>query len=100
MFFFRSVHIMSQTIIGVFKTLDEAQQVVQDLVAQGIPQSSTRVSSQTGESATRNASSHSHGGFWEGLKDAFGFGDDNDDRYGYREAARRGNTIVSVTADD
>jgi uncharacterized protein (TIGR02271 family) len=33
------------------------------------------------------------------LKDAFGFGD-ADDRYGYREAYRRGSTIVSATAED
>ena len=40
-------------------------------------------------------------GFWDSLKDALGFSDESEaDRYGLREAARRGETIVTVTADD
>jgi ribosomal protein S11 len=90
---------MSQTIVGVFENATTAQQVSQELMTSGVDRSHIQLSQQSSGAAAASTTQHQGGGFWEGLKDAFGFGDD-DDRYGYREAARRGNTIVSVTAED
>jgi len=89
---------MSQTIVGVFDTTAEAQAAAQKLMALGVNRDSIRISAQQ---ATQGSSTHAGDdkGFWSSLKDAFGFGDD-DDRYGYREAYRRGGTIVSATVSE
>jgi len=89
---------MAQTLVGVFENRADAQQVAQELIGLGIDQTHVRISDE-GAGTTRSSGGESRG-FWEGLKDAFGFGDDEDDRYGLREAARRGNTIVTVTTED
>src|SRR4051794_41484334 len=91
---------MAQTLVGVFEDRSEAQQVAQELIARGIERQNIQISDQSATTTTTSSSaSGQHEGLWASLKDAFGFGDD-DDRYGYREAARRGGTIVAATADD
>lgn len=85
---------MAQTVIGVFDSYNDAQQVAQELIGMGIDRTHVRISQQNGTGGKPVEDK----GFWESLKDAFGFGDD--DSYGYREAARRGGTVVSVTTQD
>jgi len=85
---------MSQTVIGVFDEYSSAQQASRDLMNAGIDRNDIRISRREGTSSAIEEDK----GFWESLKDAFGFGDDDD--YGYREAARRGSTVVSVDASD
>jgi uncharacterized protein (TIGR02271 family) len=87
---------MSQAVIGVFDDYSSAQQAARDLMSAGIDRDDIRISHRE---STAGAAAEEDKGFWESLKDAFGFGDD-DDAYGYREAARRGGTVVSVDADE
>jgi stress response protein YsnF len=87
-----------QTLVGVYEDRSEAQQVAQELIAGGVDRQNIQIAEQSA-TGTATSSSSSEQGFWASLKDAFGFGDD-DDRYGYREAYRRGGTIVSATAED
>lgn len=87
---------MSQTLIGVFESYAPAQQAARDLMAAGIDRDDIRISRRESGSSTEEDK-----GFWESMKDALGFGsDDDDDRYGYQEASRRGGTVVSVDADE
>jgi len=88
---------MSQTIVGCFDNATDAQQAAQDVIAMGVDRSNVHLSAQGSEAIRSGAGDK---GFWESLKDALGFDDDNEDRYGLREAARRGETIVSVEAED
>jgi len=89
-----------QTLVGVYENSNEAQQVAQELIARGVDRQQIQISAQSAATGTTSStSSTQHEGFWASLKDAFGFGDD-DDRYGYREAYRRGGTIVSATAEE
>jgi uncharacterized protein (TIGR02271 family) len=89
----------TQTIVGCFDNATDAQQAAQDVIAMGIDRSRVHLSTEGTSGAI--ASGAGDKGFWSSLKDALGFEDDNDaDRYGLREAARRGETIVSVEADD
>lgn len=87
---------MAQTVVGCFEDRGEAQQVANELIARGVDRQNIQISDQSAVVAGRSAQPE---GFWANLKDAFGFGD-ADDRYGYREAARRGSTIVAATAED
>jgi stress response protein YsnF len=89
-----------QTVVGCFDNPTDAQQAAQDVIAMGVDSSRVHLSTE-GTSGGAIRSGASDKGFWESLKDALGFDNDDDaDRYGLREAARRGETIVSVEADD
>jgi len=87
---------MSQTLVGVFDRRDEAQAVAQELIGMGIQQTHIRISD---ENAAATAGGAREKGFWESLKDLFS-SDDDDERYGLREAARRGGTILTVTTEE
>ena len=89
---------MAQTLIGVFDNQSDAQQVAQELIGLGIDRTHVRVSSQ--DASRQGSSSSEDKGFWESVKDVLGFGDDDNDHYGLREAHRRGGTVVTVTTDD
>ena len=91
---------MAQTIVGVYDTASTAQQAALAVIAAGIDRSRVRLSSQEAATATGGASAGESKGFWADMKEAFGFGSDDDDRYGYREATRRGGTVVSVDAEE
>jgi uncharacterized protein (TIGR02271 family) len=91
---------MSQTVIGVFDSYDSAQQAAQAVIASGVDRENVRISPQSSGSTTTTSTNTDDKGFWESLKDSLGFGDESDDRYGYREATRRGNTMVTVEARD
>lgn len=89
---------MSQTIIGVYDNPTTAQEAARAVIAAGVESKNVRLSAQDG-AGTPNAAGEGKG-FWAEMKEAFGFGDDSDDQYGYREASRRGGTVVTVEADD
>lgn len=87
------------TLVGVFDDQSTAEQVQRDLIAAGF--SDVRVSDGATERPYDDTASRTYDtgteekGFWESLKDFFGY-DDSDD---YREAVRRGAVLVTVTAD-
>ena len=85
---------MAKTVVGVFDNYSDAEQVQRELIAAGYERTSIRLTRQSGGGAAGEDK-----GFWESLKDMLGFGDD-DDQYGYREAYRRGGTIVSAVCRD
>jgi uncharacterized protein (TIGR02271 family) len=89
-----------QTIVGVYDNASTAQQAAQEVIAAGIGRSRVRLSAEANTTVTTSGSDAEDKGFWASMKDAFGFGDDDDDQYGYREASRRGGTVVSVDAED
>jgi len=86
---------MASTVVAVFDNQNDAVRAQQELIAAGIPAGSVRIT----RSDTLKARDESEPGFWETLKDAFGFGSD-EDRYSYAEAARRGGTVLTVEAAD
>ncbi len=88
-----------QTIVGVYDNASTAQQAAQEVIAAGIDRSRVRLSAQANTTVTTSGSDAEDKGFWASMKDAFGFGED-DDQYGYREASRRGSTVLSVDAED
>lgn len=81
------------TIVGLFDHRTQAQRAQSDLAAMPIPASDIAAY----EQSAQESSTESERGFWESLKEAFGFGDD---RGSYEEGIRRGGTLVSVRADD
>jgi len=101
---------MSTTIIGLFDSADEANQLRQKLLEAGIPAGQVKIhptAGSTGATATTTTTtSHHDKSWWESLKDAF-TGDDDDtdtDDVGsadyYAEGVRRGGTTVRVEAPD
>jgi len=86
---------MASTVVAVFDSENDAVKAQQELVAAGVPAGSVRLT----RSDTFKARDESEPGFWDTLKEAFGFGSD-EDRYGYAEAARRGGTVLTVEAAD
>jgi len=90
---------MAQTIVGVYDNVSTAQQAAQEVIAAGIDRSRVRLSAQANTTVTSSNSATEDKGFWASMKDAFGFGED-DDQYGYREASRRGSTVLSVDVED
>lgn len=83
------------TIVGLFDHRTQAQRAQSDLAAVPIPVSDIALYDQS----ARESLAESERGFWESLKEAFGFGDDRGSYY-YEEGIRRGGTLVSVRADD
>lgn len=104
-----------QTVVGVFDTVDEAQDARDALVDSSFDASEVRLQSnpaaQPGEMLTttdRTITGTSHSstgeeGFMAGIgrffTDLFG-GDDNEHAGHYSEAVRRGSTVVAVTVSD
>ena len=88
---------MSTTIVGCFDDRSDTAAVQQELISAGIDRNNVRMTAESGSSG--NASRRDDPGFWESIKEAFGFADD-DDRATYGEAARRGGIIVSVESPD
>jgi len=92
---------MSQSLVGVFDRREDAQAVAQELIGMGIQQTHVRISDDSAAAAPAAGATREKG-FWESVKDLFSSGDDDgdNDRYGLREAARRGSTILTVTTED
>lgn len=100
-----------QTVVGVFDTVDEAQDARDALVDMGFDASEVRVQSnpaaQTGETLTttdRTITGTRQNGEDEGFMASIGhffsnlFGSDDNEHAGhYSEAVRRGSTVVAVT---
>ena len=110
-----------QTVIGVFDTVDEAQQARDALLDSGFDDSEVRLQSnpatQTGDTLTttdstitgtsRSSSSSTNSNADEGFMAGIGrffsdlFGTDDTEHAGnYSEAVRRGSTVVAVTVSD
>jgi len=104
-----------QTVVGVFDTVDEAQDARDALVDSGFDASEVRLQSNPAAQASdtlsttdrtiagTSRSSTGDEGFMAGIgrffTDLFG-GDDNDQAGHYSEAVRRGSTVVAVTVSD
>jgi len=86
---------MASTVVAVFDDQTDAVRAQQELIAAGIPAGSVRMT----RSDTLKVRDENEPGFWDTLKEAFGFGSD-EDRYSYAEAARRGGTVLTVEAAD
>jgi len=86
---------MSTTVVGCFDDRSDAAAVQQDLIAAGIDRNNVRMTA----SGATGTTQRDEPGFWESIKETFGFADD-DDRATYGEAARRGGIIVSVESPD
>lgn len=104
-----------QTVVGVFDTVDEAQNARDALLDSGFDDSEVRLQSnsavQTGDTVTTNdrtitgtsRSSTEDEGFMAGIGRFFSdlFGTDDTEHAGhYSEAVRRGSTVVAVTVSD
>jgi uncharacterized protein (TIGR02271 family) len=85
---------MASTIVGCFENAQEAREVERELIAAGLNRDAVHITAQERAEATQDEP-----GFWESLKETFGFADE-EDRSTYGEAARRGSAIVSVQAPE
>ena len=88
---------MSTTVVGCFDNQNDAAAVQQELISAGIDRNNVRMTAESGSSGS--STRRDDPGFWDSIKEAFGFADD-DDRATYSEAARRGGIIVSVDSPD
>jgi uncharacterized protein (TIGR02271 family) len=84
-------------VVGVFDSRGEAEQARQDLIRAGFGENDVRIVAQQSQGTAARAEDRDEG-FWESVKDFFGFADDEDSAY-YQEAARRGGTLLQVTAE-
>jgi uncharacterized protein (TIGR02271 family) len=78
---------MSDKIVAFYNSKELAHRVRDDLISAGYDRDDVRVFTPEGPS------------FWRDLKESFGFADE-EDRYLYEEAARRGSIAVLVDLDD
>lgn len=87
---------MSQTIVGLFNDFATANKVVQQLTSAGITRENISVTSHESGDATGGNHGSTIGNMFTSL-----FGSDANEEAGYySEAVRRGNALVTVTADD
>jgi len=86
---------MSQ-VVGFYESRNEAERVRDQLVTAGFDKNEVRIVCRT---ESGSASEKDEPGFWESIKEAFGFADESD-RHLYAEAARRGSVGVAVDAED
>jgi len=86
---------MSSTVVGVFEDQTNATRAQQALIQAGVNASAIHIT----RGDTLKVHDAKEPGFWESVKEAFGFSD-AEDQYSYAEAARRGSTVLSVTTDD
>jgi uncharacterized protein (TIGR02271 family) len=87
---------MDTTVVGLFDSHDQARRAQQELISAGFSAGDIRTVSQYDEQGSLRRDEDK--GFWESLKEAFGFGD-NDEEYGYyREGTRRGGVLLTVRA--
>jgi uncharacterized protein (TIGR02271 family) len=80
---------MIRRIVGLFDSREQAQQAQQDLIRSGLNASDVHLTSQPSGGTAAQKGDDS---FWESVRDFFGFNDTSD----YREAARRGGTLVTA----
>lgn len=76
-------------LIGFYQTREQAERVKDELLAAGFDQGDVKIYDRGGQEEA---------GFWESIKDAFGFADE-EDRQLYAEAARRGAVAVGLSYD-
>jgi len=78
---------MAEKLVAFFQTRDQAERAEKELEAAGFDDNDVKVFAKGGQS------------FWQDVKEAFGFADE-DERYLYDEAARRGAVALVVEFDD
>ena len=78
---------MAEKLVAFFQTRDQAERAEKELQAAGFDRNDVKVFSKSGQS------------FWQDVKEAFGFADE-DEQYLYDEAARRGAVALVVEFDD
>ena len=90
----------TRTITALFDKRADATQAVSELVRDGIPRTSIRVTPETDAAVTTTTSSYDTSrdekGFWASLGDLFM---PDEDRHTYAEAMHRGSIMVSVSVD-
>jgi uncharacterized protein (TIGR02271 family) len=98
---------MSQTIVGLFDSMADAELAKNTLVTEGFSARDIVVSAHSGDIAQSTSTSTSahekEGGFMRGIENFFEnlFGVSDADSVGhYSEAVRRGGAVVAVTVDD
>jgi uncharacterized protein (TIGR02271 family) len=78
-------------LVAFYQSRDTAERVRDELLAADFDRDDVKVYTSTGK--------ETGGGFWDSLKETFGFIDDEDKAL-YAEAARRGSSAVAVSLDD
>jgi uncharacterized protein (TIGR02271 family) len=96
---------MSQTIVGLFDSMADAELAKNTLVTEGFSARDIVVSAHSGDIAqsTSTTAHEKEGGFMRGIENFFEnlFGASDTDSAGhYSEAVRRGGAVVAVTVDD
>jgi uncharacterized protein (TIGR02271 family) len=98
---------MSTTLIGLFDSADEANQVRQELIQSGISAGQVQVHPSSGGTSTATTTTQHDKSWWESLKEAFTGEDEYETSGGttvgadhYAEGVRRGGTTVRVEAPD
>lgn len=92
---------MAYTVLGLFDSMSDVNEVKRELKALGIPDSDIRVTQQSSATAQGGAAYSEDKGFWKSLKEMF-TGDDEGYRDAdyYAEGTRRGGILVSVDVSD
>jgi len=88
---------METTVVGLFDSPDEAKRARQGLLNAGFKESQVHLACQYDEQNRPVRVEHDKG-FWQSIKEALGFDDDDDVNTYYAEGVRRGGTLVSVVA--
>lgn len=87
-----------RNITALFRTEDDAQDAVEALVAEGIPEASIRLlPGYENDGDLKPATGEVHRGFWQSLSDFFM---PDQDRYTYAEGLSRGGYLVAVSSLD
>jgi uncharacterized protein (TIGR02271 family) len=91
---------MAHTVIGLFDSIEEAQDAVQALVNQGFNRSNIDISANNATGATSTNTTSTTQDTGDSVSNFFSslFGTDNDDYSSYSEVARSGSAIVTVHA--
>jgi len=84
-------------LIAFFSSREDAEAVRDELLKANFDRDDVKVYGNSGHQA--GSGTGGNGGFWESVKEAFGFTDDEDKAL-YAEAARRGASIVAINLDD
>ncbi|HYD94793.1 MAG TPA: YsnF/AvaK domain-containing protein [Noviherbaspirillum sp.] len=96
---------MENTVVGVYDSYAQAQNVMNELLASGFSRSDVQLSPEsdraaTGDTTTTTTDQHSGSGIGHFFRSLFGMDDDEDRTHGdmYSEAVRRGHCVLTVNA--
>ena len=95
---------MENTVVGVYDSYAQAQNVMNELLACGFSRDEVQLSPEAsdGTSATQDTGSGQHSGIGHFFRSLFGMEDEEDRQHHdiYAEAMRRGSCVVTVDADN